>query len=70
MSTQMMQQTIAEYFTHSGAAPHKSLIQTAERMKRRGYDTDEIWQDNGAGARRNRDFVTFNGNEHKRIDWT
>ena len=24
------------------SAAHKSLVQTAERMKRRGYDTEEI----------------------------
>ncbi len=26
----------------SESAAHKSLVQTAERMKRRGYDTEEI----------------------------
>ena len=28
---------------------HKSLIQTAERMKRRGYDTEEICKITGLG---------------------
>ena len=33
----------------SETAAHKSLIQTAERMKRRGYDTYEICKITGLG---------------------
>ena len=31
----------------SESAAHKSLIQTAERMKKRGYDTEEIYKITG-----------------------
>ena len=31
------------------SAAHKSLVQTAERMKRRGYDTEEICKITGLG---------------------
>ena len=31
------------------SAVHKNLIQTAERMKKRGYDTDEICKITGLG---------------------
>jgi len=34
----------------SESAAHKSLVQTAERMKLRGYDTEEICKITGAGA--------------------
>ena len=33
----------------SESAAHKSLLQTAERMKRRGYDTEEICKITGLG---------------------
>lgn len=33
----------------SESAAHKSLLQTAERMKRRGYDTEEISKITGLG---------------------
>ncbi|MBO5626675.1 MAG: hypothetical protein J5953_12935 [Prevotella sp.] len=33
----------------SESAAHKSLVQPAERMKRRGYDTEEICKITGLG---------------------
>ena len=33
----------------SESAAHKSLVQTAERMKRRGYDIEEICKITGLG---------------------
>ena len=33
----------------SESAAHKSLVQTAGRMKRRGYDTEEICKITGLG---------------------